>query len=105
MLHVTVADPEITQASEKILHLGDALAAFLRTDLLDEILTVTNEEAFAAARRLARVEGILTGISAGANVHAAHEVASRPENAGKLIVVMLASAGERYISTPLFEKD
>ena len=65
--------------------------------------TVTNDEAFAWARRLAREEGILVGISSGANVAAAARVAARPENRGKVIVTIAASFGERYLSTPLFE--
>jgi cysteine synthase A len=77
----------------------------LRTDLIDEIFIVTSEEAFAATRRLARTEGILAGISAGANVHAAAEIARRPENAGKTIVTILCDTGERYLSTPLFESE
>jgi cysteine synthase A len=77
----------------------------LRTDLIDEILAVTGDEAFAGARRLARTEGILAGISAGANVHAAYQVASRPENAGKLIVTILCDGGERYLSTPLWQSE
>ena len=70
--------------------------------ILDEVVTVTNENAFDTARRLAREEGILCGISSGAAVWAALQVARRPESAGKLIVVILASTGERYISTELF---
>jgi cysteine synthase A len=70
--------------------------------ILDEVVTVTNENAFDTARRLAREEGILCGISSGAAVWAALQVARRPEAAGKLIVVILASSGERYISTELF---
>jgi len=77
--------------------------AVLRRDLVDEVIQVTNEQAFATARRLAREEGILVGISSGAATSAALEVAARPENAGKLIVVILASTGERYLSTPLFD--
>ncbi len=77
--------------------------AVLRRDLVDEVIQVTNEQAFATARRLAREEGILVGISSGAATSAALEVAARPENAGKLIVVTLASTGERYLSTPLFD--
>jgi len=71
--------------------------------ILDEVVTVTNEDAFDTARRLAREEGILCGISSGAAVWAALQVARRPEAAGKLIVVVLASTGERYISTELFK--
>jgi cysteine synthase A len=62
---------------------------------------VTNDDAFAMARRLAREEGILAGISTGANVWAAVELAKRPENKGKLIVTIACSTGERYLSTPL----
>jgi cysteine synthase A len=75
----------------------------LDTSLLSGVETVTNEEAFAWARRLAREEGILVGISSGANVAAAARVASRRENRGKVIVTVAASCGERYLSTPLFE--
>jgi cysteine synthase A len=76
----------------------------LRTDLIDEILQVGHEDAGAMARRLAREEGILTGISAGANVFAALQVAGRPEFKGKLIVTVLCDTGERYLSTWLFEE-
>lgn len=75
----------------------------LDRNLLDEVLTVTNEDAFAASRELAREEGILGGISTGANLKAALEVASRPENKGKTIVFIVCDFGERYISTPLYE--
>ncbi len=75
----------------------------LDTGLLAGVETVTNEEAFAWARRLAREEGLLVGISSGANVAAAVRVASRRENRGKVIVTIAASSGERYLSTPLFE--
>ncbi|MFZ0435448.1 MAG: cysteine synthase A [Chthoniobacterales bacterium] len=76
----------------------------LHLDAVDEVLTVTNDEAFAMARRLAKEEGILAGISSGANVHAAIELAKRPENAGKLIVTVACSTGERYLSTALAEE-
>lgn len=74
----------------------------LKKELLDEIMTIRDEEAGEMARRLAREEGILTGISAGANVAASVKVASREENAGKTIVTVLCDTGERYLSTWLF---
>jgi cysteine synthase A len=74
----------------------------LRVDLIDEVITVENEDAFETARRLAREEGILAGISSGAATWAAARVAARPENAGKVIVVVLPSTGDRYLSTPAF---
>jgi cysteine synthase A len=76
----------------------------LNTSVYDEVLTVDADDAFAMSRRLAREEGILVGISAGANVHAALEVARRPENAGKTIVTFLCDTGERYLTTPLFDE-
>ena len=75
----------------------------LRTDLIDEIIPVTNDEAFVMARRLAREEGLLVGISSGAAVHAALKVAREPRHAGKLIVVIIPSFGERYLSTLLYD--
>jgi cysteine synthase A len=74
----------------------------LNTDIVDEIVTVTNEQAFETARKMAALEGILCGISSGAAVWAAMEMARRTENKGKQIVVLLASTGERYLSTDLF---
>ncbi len=73
----------------------------LHMDQVDEVITVSNDDAFAMARRLAKEEGLLVGISTGANVHAALQVARRPENAGKLIVTIGCSTGERYLSTAL----
>ena len=75
----------------------------LDRSLVDEVLTVTNDEAFAVARRLAREEGILAGISCGAAMHAALRVAARPESQGKTIVVVLPDSGERYLSTGIYE--
>ncbi len=74
----------------------------LNTKIYDEIIRVKGDDAFATARRLAREEGLLVGISSGAATWAALQVANRPENAGKLIVVIIPSFGERYLSTPLF---
>ena len=76
----------------------------LHLDIVDEVVTVSNEEAFAMARRICKEEGILVGISTGANVHVALEVAKRPENKGKLIVTVGCSTGERYLSTPLADE-
>ncbi|MEW6582241.1 MAG: cysteine synthase A [Actinomycetota bacterium] len=74
----------------------------LNTEVYDEVITCGADDAFAMARRIAREEGILVGISSGANVWAALQVAARPENAGKTIVTFLCDTGERYLSTPLF---
>jgi len=79
--------------------------AVLRTELIDEIVKVSHEDAGAMARHLAKEEGILTGISSGAATWAALEVAKRPENEAKLIVVLLPDTGERYLSTWLFEHE
>ncbi len=75
----------------------------LNTDIIDEIITVTAEDAYAAGRLLGRKEGVLVGISSGAALHAAILLAKRPENEGKTIVVLLPDTGDRYLSTPMFE--
>jgi len=75
----------------------------LNTEIIDDVVQVADEDAFIWARRAAKEEGILCGISSGAALCAANEIAGRPENEGKMIVVILASAGERYLSTELFQ--
>src|SRR5688500_8393567 len=77
----------------------------LHTDVIDEVIQITDEESFEWARRLAKEEGIFAGISSGGNMSAAAKVAARPENKGKTIVTIMASFGERYLSTPLFEEE
>jgi cysteine synthase len=74
----------------------------LNTNIYDEIIRVADEDAMETARRLAREEGLLVGISSGAATWAALQVAARPESEGKLIVVIIPSFGERYLSTPLY---
>jgi cysteine synthase A len=80
------------------------IPSILKTDLIDEIVQVTNDEALTMARRLPKEEGLLVGISSGAAVHAALKIAQEPRHAGKLIVVIIPSSGERYLSTALFDE-
>lgn len=77
--------------------------AVLDVDVLDEVMTVTEQEAYTAGKALAKTEGVLAGISSGAALHAAIAVASRPENKGKTVVALLPDTGDRYLSTPLFK--
>jgi cysteine synthase A len=77
--------------------------SILNTDIYDEIVTVEGEDAMTTARRMATDEGLLVGISSGAATWAALQLAARPENQGKMIVVIIPSFGERYLSTPLYE--
>jgi len=74
----------------------------LNTAVYDEIIRVSNEDAFATGKEIGKSEGVLVGISSGAAVWAAAELAKRPENEGKTIVVLLPDTGDRYLSTPLF---
>ncbi len=91
-------------ASHKIQGIGAGfIPNILNRDIYDEIIKVSDEEAFSRAKELAKTEGLLVGISSGANVNATFEVASRPENRGKVFVTILCDTAERYLSTELFE--
>lgn len=95
-----------TKGPHKIQGIGAGFVPdVLNRGVLDEIVKVKNEEAFAASRKIARTEGLLVGISSGAALHAATVLAQRPENKGKTIVVVLPDTGERYLSTPLFSEE
>jgi cysteine synthase A len=92
-----------TPGSHKIQGIGPGFVPeTLNTSIYDEIITVSNDDAFATGRDIANYEGVLVGISSGAATWAAKELAKRPENAGKVIVAILPDTGERYLSTPLF---
>ena len=92
-----------TPGAHKIQGIGAGFVpAVLNTDVYDEIITVENEDAFATGKRIGKAEGVLVGISSGAAVWAAIELAKREKNAGKTIVVLLPDTGDRYLSTPLF---
>jgi cysteine synthase A len=78
--------------------------AVINLDIVDEIIKVENDDAFQTSREVAKKEGLLVGISSGAALYAATQLAKRPENKGKNIVVLLPDTGERYLSTPLFEE-
>jgi cysteine synthase A len=101
----TLAGEPVVPAPHKIQGTGAGFVPKnLHLDVLDEVIKVTNEDAIATAQRLAAEEGLLVGISTGANVWAALQVAARPENKGKLIVTVGCSTGERYLSTALAEQ-
>ena len=92
-----------TPGAHKIQGIGAGFVPqVLNTGVYDEIIAVENEDAFATGRKIGKAEGVLVGISSGAAVFAAVELAKRPENAGKTIVVLLPDTGDRYLSTSLF---
>lgn len=111
-LHIVAVEPEDSPVlsggrpgPHRIQGIGAGfIPEILNSDAIDEVITVSNEQAMRMTRSLARDEGILLGISSGAAAHAARELALRPENKGKLLVVVLPDTGERYLSTPTFQE-
>jgi len=102
----TIAGQPVKPGRHKIQGIGAGFVpGNLHTQIVDEVILVSDEDAFTWARRLAKEEGIFGGISSGANICAAAKVAARPENKGKTIVTIMCSFGERYLSTPLFEEE
>ena len=108
IIAVEPADSPVISEGKKGPHKIQGIGAgfipkILNEEIYDEIITVTTEDAYNGSRDIAKNEGLLVGISSGAATHAAKQIASRPENYGKNIVVILPDSGERYLSTPLFE--
>ncbi len=102
----TIAHEPIKPGRHKVQGIGAGFVpGNLDLKIVDEVIKITDEESFAWARRLHREEGIFAGISSGGNMAAAAQVAARPENKGKVIVTIMCSIGERYLSTPLFEEE